>query len=132
MLLTNDGQLSHQLLSPKKHVPKTYFAKIEGHVTEEDASAFKEGVELDDGYVTKPARLEIIEAGERSEIHITITEGKFHQVKRMFEAVGKKVAYLQRISMGPLHLDESLELGEYRELTDEEVEALRNAEAIEL
>ncbi|MGD6795467.1 pseudouridine synthase [Metabacillus indicus] len=132
LLLTNDGQLSHQLLSPKKHVPKTYYAKIEGHVTEEDASAFKEGVELDDGYVTKPARLEIIEAGERSEIHITITEGKFHQVKRMFEAVGKKVAYLKRISMGPLHLDESLELGEYRELTDEEVEALRNAKAIEL
>ncbi|MDQ0231207.1 pseudouridine synthase [Metabacillus malikii] len=133
LLLTNDGQLSHQLLSPKKHVPKTYYATILGEVTEEDINAFKQGVELDDGYVTKPARLEILAAGNQSTIHVTITEGKFHQVKRMFEAVGKKVTYLQRISMGPLTLDEAeLRLGEYRELTEEEVEALRNAEPIEL
>jgi 16S rRNA pseudouridine516 synthase len=132
LLLTNDGQLSHQLLSPKKHVPKTYYATILGKVTEEDAAAFKQGVELDDGYITKPASLVILSADEQSEIHITITEGKFHQVKRMFEAVGKKVTYLKRISMGPLLLDESLELGEYRELTEEEVEALQNAKAVEL
>ncbi|USK32974.1 rRNA pseudouridine synthase [Bacillus sp. F19] len=132
LLLTNDGQLSHQLLSPKKHVPKTYYASILGKVTEEDAAAFKQGVELDDGYVTKPASLVILSADEQSEIHITITEGKFHQVKRMFEAVGKKVTYLKRISMGPLLLDESLELGEYRELTEEEVEALQYAKAVEL
>lgn len=132
LLLTNDGQLSHQLLSPKKHVPKTYYAKILGKVTEEDAAAFKQGVELDDGYVTKPASLVILSADEQSEINITITEGKFHQVKRMFEAVGKKVTYLKRISMGPLLLDENLALGEYRELTEEEVEALQNAKAVEL
>jgi len=124
LLLTNDGQLAHQLLSPKKHVPKTYFAVIDREVTNADVQAFLEGVTLDDGYVTKPGQLKIIKSGIHSNIELTITEGKFHQVKRMFEAVGKKVVYLQRISMGPLQLDESLELGEYRELTDEEMTAL--------
>ncbi|MFD2213594.1 pseudouridine synthase [Metabacillus endolithicus] len=133
LLLTNDGQLSHQLLSPKKHVPKTYYAVILGEVTEEDIEAFKNGVTLDDGYLTKPAILEILTAGNQSTIHITITEGKFHQVKRMFESVGKKVTYLKRISMGPIVLDEDeLKIGEYRDLTDEEIEALRNAKPIEL
>jgi 16S rRNA pseudouridine516 synthase len=117
LLLTNDGQLSHQLLSPKKHVPKTYFAVIDGEVTEEDIEAFQRGVMLDDGYVTKPGELNIVKSGLRSDIELTITEGKFHQVKRMFEAVGKRVVYLQRLSMGPLTLDEELALGEYRELT---------------
>lgn len=125
LLITNDGQLSHRLLSPKKHVPKTYFAVIGHEVTEEDVKAFAEGVTLDDGYMTKPGDLKIIKSGIHSDIELTITEGKFHQVKRMFEAVGKKVIYLQRISMGPLSLDETLELGEYRELTDEEIELLR-------
>ncbi|MFD1739274.1 pseudouridine synthase [Bacillus salitolerans] len=125
LLITNDGQLSHQLLSPKKHVPKTYFAHINDEVTEEDVFAFKQGVELDDGYVTKPGELKIIEAGPTSKIELIITEGKFHQVKRMFEAVGKRVMYLKRIKMGPLALDETLQLGEYRELTEEEVELLR-------
>ncbi|MGN7941791.1 pseudouridine synthase [Virgibacillus sp. 6R] len=133
LFLTNDGQLAHQLLSPKKHVPKTYFATILGKVTEADIDAFKQGVELDDGYVTKTAKLEILSAGNQSTIHVTITEGKFHQVKRMFEAVGKKVTYLKRISMGPIVLDEEeLNLGEYRDLTDEEVEALRQAQPIDL
>ncbi|MCA1032411.1 rRNA pseudouridine synthase [Bacillus timonensis] len=127
LLITNDGQLSHQLLSPKKHVPKTYFAVIDGEVSEEDIEAFKKGVVLDDGYETLPATLVILKTGIRSDIEVTITEGKFHQVKRMFEAVGKKVVYLQRLSMGPLKLDETLELGEYRELTDEEVDSLKNA-----
>jgi 16S rRNA pseudouridine516 synthase len=126
LLLTNDGQLAHQLLSPKKHVPKTYFAVIDGEVTEADAEAFRQGVVLDDGYVTKPAELVILKSGIRSDVEVTITEGKFHQVKRMFQAVGKRVVYLKRIQMGPLSLDESLELGEYRELTDEEVELLKN------
>ncbi len=130
LLITNDGQLSHQLLSPKKHVPKTYFAHINDVVTEEDIEAFAQGVELDDGYVTKPGVLNIVEAGPTSKIELTITEGKFHQVKRMFEAVGKKVVYLQRIKMGPLPLDETLELGEYRELTEEEVESLREVSII--
>lgn len=126
LLITNDGQLAHRLLAPKKHVPKTYFAVIDREVTEEDVRAFAAGVTLDDGYETKPGELKVLKSGIRSEIELTITEGKFHQVKRMFEAVGKSVVYLQRISMGPLPLDETLELGEYRELTDEEVELLRD------
>lgn len=129
LLLTNDGQLAHRLLSPKKHVPKTYFAVIDGEVTEEDVEAFRKGVTLDDGYLTKPGELKILKSGIRSDIELTITEGKFHQVKRMFEAVGKRVVYLKRNSMGPLRLDEDLELGEYRELTDEEIESLQNYEA---
>ncbi|WP_419882010.1 pseudouridine synthase [Peribacillus sp. B-H-3] len=126
LLLTNDGSLAHQLLSPKKHVPKTYFAVIEGKVTEQDTKAFRDGVEFDEGYVTKPGELNILKSGLTSDIELTITEGKFHQVKRMFEAVGKKVVYLKRISMGSLQLDEELELGEYRELTNEEIEELKS------
>lgn len=128
LLITNDGQLTHNLLSPKKHVPKTYFAHIEGHVTDEDVAAMKAGVTLDDGYKTKPGHLVILEAGELSKIELTISEGKFHQVKRMFEAVGKKVVYLKRLSMGSLQLDDSLQLGEYRELTAEELELLQNSQ----
>lgn len=126
VLLTNNGKLSHELLSPKKHVPKTYYARIEGYVTKEDIIKFKEGVILDDGYQTKPGELVILESGEISEIELTITEGKFHQVKRMFIAVGKKVVYLKRLSIGPLKLDSALQLGEYRELTEEEIEMLVN------
>ncbi|WP_298833083.1 pseudouridine synthase [uncultured Planococcus sp.] len=125
LLLTNDGKLAHELLSPKKHVDKTYYAKIEGIVTEEDTKAFEEGVMLDDGYVTKPASLNILESAAFSEIELTITEGKFHQVKRMFESVGKRVVYLKRLSMGPLRLDPELDLGEYRHLTEEEVNSLK-------
>ncbi|MGD6855626.1 pseudouridine synthase [Bacillus infantis] len=128
LLITNDGQLAHRLLSPKKHVPKTYFAVIDQEVTDEDVMAFRKGVILDDGYATKPGELNILKSGERSDIELTITEGKFHQVKRMFEAVGKKVVYLQRLSMGPLQLDETLELGEYRELTEEELQSLMEYE----
>ncbi|GAA6309223.1 pseudouridine synthase [Intestinibacter bartlettii] len=124
LVLTNDGQLAHRVLSPKKHVPKTYYAKIEGIVTEEDIKAFAKGVTLDDGYETMPAELIILKSDEISEIELTIHEGKFHQVKRMFESVDKKVIYLKRLSMGKLKLDENLELGEYRELTDEEVKMI--------
>ncbi|MCC0685508.1 pseudouridine synthase [Clostridioides sp. ZZV14-6345] len=124
LVLTNDGKLSHRVLSPKKHVPKTYYAKIDGVVTEEDVKAFLEGVVLDDGYKTMPSQLNILKSDDESEIELTIHEGKFHQVKRMFESVGKKVVYLKRLSMGNLKLDESLELGEYRELTDEEVKLI--------
>lgn len=125
LLLTNDGQLAHNLLSPKKHVPKRYYALIDGLTTAEDARIFKEGVVLDDGYKTMPAELEIIKAGQHSEIELTLHEGKFHQVKRMFEAVGKKVIYLKRIRMGGLKLDETLEAGGCRELTPAEVELLK-------
>lgn len=126
VLLTNNGKLAHELLSPKKHVPKTYYARIQGIVTEEDVIKFKQGVILDDGYVTKPGQLVILSSGNLSEIELTITEGKFHQVKRMFLAVGKKVQYLKRLTIGPLTLDPTLELGQYRELTEEEIEMLIN------
>lgn len=128
LLLTNDGNLAHNLLSPKKHIPKVYYAQIEGIVTDADGEAFARGVELDDGYVTKPGKLVILKSAEQSEIELTIQEGKFHQVKRMFEAVGKRVTYLKRLSMGSLKLDASLELGEYRELTEEEIASLQNRE----
>ncbi|GAB6926389.1 pseudouridine synthase [Paenibacillus sp. JCM 10914] len=127
LLLTNDGKLAHELLSPRKHVPKTYQAVVEGKVDEADRLAFAEGVTLDDGYHTLPAELVINSTEHRdddvtvSRITLTIHEGKFHQVKRMFEAVDKKVIYLKRISMGDLQLDDQLELGAYRELTPEEL-----------
>lgn len=122
LLLTNDGKLAHQLLSPKKHVPKTYYAIIKGKVTEKLVPLFQNGIVLDDGYQTLPAKLTIIQSGEvYSEIELTIYEGKFHQVKRMFQAVGMYVTFLKRLSMGPLTLDESLSEGKYRHLTDEEV-----------
>lgn len=125
LLMTNDGQLAHELLSPKKHVPKKYYALVEGRATVNDVRRFKEGVELDDGYRTLPAQLEIIRTGEHSEIELVIHEGKFHQVKRMFEAVGKKVKYLRRVEFGSLKLDENLKPGECRELTEQELEGLK-------
>ncbi|WP_409289902.1 pseudouridine synthase [Peribacillus sp. SCS-37] len=125
LLLTNDGQLAHQLLSPKMHVDKVYFAVIEGEVTEDDIAAFRAGVLLEDGYMTKPGDLRILKSGAMSDVEVVISEGKYHQIKRMFAARGKRVVFLKRISMGPLKLDEELELGQYRELTDEELALLR-------
>lgn len=125
LLLTNDGDLAHRLLSPKKHVDKVYYAKINGRVTEEDDKAFQEGVDIGEERMTLPAKLKIISSDEISEIELTLQEGKFHQVKRMFEAVGKEVIYLKRISMGSLILDPSLAPGEYRSLTEEELEQLK-------
>ncbi|WP_159887138.1 pseudouridine synthase [Paenibacillus puerhi] len=129
LLLTNDGKLAHNLLSPRKHVPKTYYAHVEGAVEEADIHAFRRGVALDDGYETMPAELRILQTGDPaldrlSEIELTIMEGKFHQVKRMFQAVGKRVVFLKRLSMGPLTLDSELRTGTYRELTVEETAAL--------
>ena len=127
LLLTNDGELNHRLISPKWHVDKVYFAKIDKKVTEEDVEAFKKGIKLDDGYVCKEGKLEILSASdEGSEVRVTIQEGKYHQVKRMFEALDKKVVYLQRIEFGGLILDEELEEGEYRELTEEELSILKS------
>ncbi|HBB28423.1 MAG TPA: 16S rRNA pseudouridine(516) synthase [Clostridiales bacterium] len=126
LLLTNDGKLAHNMLSPRKHVDKTYFAYIEGRLTDNDIKAFNEGVTfLDDGYKTMPAKLEIIKSNDISECKVTIKEGKFHQVKRMFEAVDKRVIYLKRLSMGAIKLDEELNLGEYRELNDDEMLLLK-------
>ena len=121
LLLTNNGQFAHNMLSPKKHVPKTYYAKIDGLVTAEDAAAFAQGLTLEDGTLCQPAELTIVQAGAVSEILLTITEGKFHQVKRMFEAVGKSVTYLKRVQIGQLPLDETLPLGQVKKLSPADV-----------
>lgn len=127
LFLTNDGELNHRLISPKWKVDKVYFAKIDKKVTEKDIEAFKNGITLDDGYKCKEATLEILSAtDEGSEVNITIQEGKFHQVKRMFEAVDKNVVYLQRIEFGGIGLDYELNEGEYRELTEEEIAHLKS------
>ena len=129
LILTNDGQLAHNLLSPKKHVDKKYYARIKGVVDIEHVEQFSKGLNINDEYITKPALLEIISVDKehnQSEIYVTITEGKYHQVKRMFKAVGMEVVYLKRVSMGRIILDERLELGEYRLLSDEEVRLLKN------
>lgn len=132
LLITNDGQLSHQLLSPKKHCPKVYYAKIKGEVTHDDIKAFKDGIVIDDGYLCQSAILNILSVENgNSEIEVEIYEGKFHQVKRMFLAVGKEVTYLKRIRMKNLELDPSLALGEYRRLTPEELDGLKEDYMVE-
>ena len=125
LLITNDGALAHEQLSPAHHVKKTYYARVAGRVTEEDARLFQQGVDIGEEKLTKPAELVILTSGEESEVELTITEGKFHQVKRMFQAVGKEVVYLKRLSMGPLTLPETLLPGEYRALTQEELMLLQ-------
>lgn len=129
LLITNDGQLAHQLLSPKKHVDKVYFARVEGILPSDVKEQFAKGLTLDGDVKTLPARLELLKEGPVSEVHLTIHEGKFHQVKRMFEAVGCHVIYLKRISMGSLVLDETLAPGEYRKLTEEELRGLKRGKA---
>lgn len=124
LLITNDGGLAHRLLSPKKHVDKVYYARVQGRVTQEDAELFRRGVDIGEKKQTLPAELRILNAGEISEIELTIREGKFHQVKRMFHAAGKEVLYLKRLQMGPLRLDESLKPGEYRTLNTQELDIL--------
>ncbi len=125
LLLTSDGELAHRLLSPKKHVDKTYYARIQGRVTNEDVKVFLKGLDIGDEKPALPAVLQVLIEGEISEILITIQEGRFHQVKRMFRAVDKKVVYLKRISMGSLVLDETLMPGQYRNLTEEEIQRLK-------
>lgn len=124
LLITNDGALAHRLLSPGKHVDKVYFARIEGKVTQEDVTRFREGLDIGDEENTMPATLEILVSDTISEIKVTIQEGRYHQVKRMFEAVDKKVIYLKRLSMGNLILDEKLALGDYRPLTEKELQSI--------
>lgn len=129
LLITNDGALSHRLLSPRHHVDKTYYVEVQGYVTEETRAAFQRGVNIgteEESLVTMPARLEILEAGQSlSRVRLTIREGKFHQVKRMFLSQGMEVSYLKRESMGSLRLDDSLAPGEYRPLTEHEIKRLK-------
>ena len=128
ILLTNDGILSHNLLSPKKHVDKKYYVKIAKPLSENDVKTLENGIKLEENFITKKANVEIISEDLENnsyQVYITICEGKFHQVKRMFKAVDNEVLYLKRIKMGNLLLDQNLKLGEYRELTEEELDELK-------
>lgn len=129
LLLTNDGQLAHRLLSPKKHVPKTYEVHLKSPLSSEDIINLERGVTIEGGYKTKPAAVETIaQSPDDTVIHLTITEGKYHQVKLMAKSVGNEVTYLKRLSMGAVSLDPALAPGEFRELTEEELSALTGSE----
>ena len=122
LLITNDGDLAHELLAPKKHVDKTYYAELLKDVSDNYIKEFSNGIVLKDGIKTMPAVLIIL---DKRRVELTIHEGKYHQVKRMFEATGNKVTYLKRLSMGSLTLDETLPLGGYRPLTENEINSLK-------
>ena len=126
LLITNDGDLCHRLLTPSRHVDKVYYARISGKVTEEDVRGFADGLQVDADFRAMPAQLRILRSDSVSEVEIVIREGKFHQIKRMFRAVGKEVLYLKRLSMGSLTLDPALQPGTWRRLTAEELAELRN------
>ena len=129
LLITNDGQLAHRLLSPKHHVDKCYFVRVSGALGEEDVQRFAAGISYDEALTAMPAKLRILESKtDFSTAETTIQEGKFHQIKKMFAALGngREVVYLKRLSMGPLTLDPSLAPGEYRALTEEELAALKS------
>lgn len=127
LLITNDGELNHRLISPKNHVDKVYYAEIDKKVDMDDIRKFKMGIVLKDEYTCMPAELKIIESDENgARVEVTVQEGKFHQIKRMFNSLGKNVIYLERIKFGPLSLDDNLQEGEYRELYGEEIELLKN------
>ena len=122
LILTNDGKLAHELTSPKKHVYKTYYAELDADMEDADIEIFKNGIKLDEDFTTLPAELVITE--DRKKVYISICEGKFHQVKRMCQKVGKNVVYLERVKMGGLELDGSLERGTVRELTNNEIQLI--------
>ena len=126
LLLTNDGKLAHALISPKRHVDKTYLAQVKGIMTNEDIETFAQGIPLKD-FICQPAKLELVSIDtekDQSLVRVTIAEGKFHQVKRMVAYCGKEVVDLQRLTMGTLTLDEDLKRGEWRRLSKEELEGL--------
>ncbi|OAA93513.1 pseudouridine synthase [Clostridium coskatii] len=126
LLITNDGELNHRMISPKNHVDKVYYAEIDKYLDERDVNRFKKGIQLKDGYKCLPGKLHIIESDEDgAKVEVTIQEGKFHQVKRMFNALGKNVVYLKRIKFGPIELDKDLNLGQYRELSKNEIESIK-------
>lgn len=125
LLLTNDGEMAHRLLAPRRHVDKVYFVRVEGQLEQADVDAFAAGMTLGDGLVCMPAGLELLEEGDTA--LVTLREGKYHQIKRMLASRGKPVRYLKRLTMGPLSLDPTLERGQWRSLTVEELEALRAA-----
>ncbi len=124
MLLTDNGELGHRLLAPKSHVSKKYYFKSKFPLTEGEAARFENGLVLEDGYETKPAKIELLD--EKNEGYITLVEGKYHQIKRMLEALDNKIIYLERVTFGPLTLDMSLARGEWRYLTEDEISSLEN------
>ena len=121
LIITNDGELAHRMLSPKKHVEKTYVATLDGEITEDAIHKFEQGVIFADGYKCMPAKLKIGENGDKTVGIVTIFEGKYHQVKRMFASCGLKVVHLKRISIGNLYLDSKLPIGEAKSLTNLEI-----------
>ena len=125
VLLTDNGELSHRLLSPKRHVRKTYRFESKFEISDTDKEYLEKGATLEDGYVTKPSEIELFENKKSGKI--TLTEGKYHQIKRMLESVNNKITYLERISFGPLLLDGKLERGEWRYLTQEEIKKLEES-----
>lgn len=125
LFISNDGRLAHEILSPKNQVNKKYYVEVNGYIKDDHIEMFKKGLTLDDGYNTLPSELEIISSNIVSKLYLTIQEGKFHQVKRMFESVLMKVIYLKRVSIGKLVLDSSLDLGKYRELSEEEIKLIK-------
>lgn len=124
LLITNDGELAHNLLAPKKHVDKKYFVRLKAPLSEENRKCLEEGVDIGENKLTLPAQVFVLNE-ERDEAEIIIREGKFHQIKRMFHAVGNEVVFLKRLSMGSLVLDETLLPGAYRLLTLQEIERLK-------
>ncbi len=131
LLLTNDGEYAHKIISPKSDISKRYYAKVKGELTNEDIPKVRRGLVLGDGTQCLPAELEIITTTDESECVITVSEGKYHQVKRMLASLGKPVIYLKRLSIGSLALDEALKAGEWRELTEREVELSLTPDSIE-
>jgi len=127
LLITNDGKFSHDLLSPKKHIPKKYYVELDGPISENIIQKFKDGINVNDEYTTMPAKLEILNEKDKNAAYVTIMEGKYHQIKRMFLEELLEVTYLKRLMMGELELDINLELGQYRELDADEVELLKNS-----
>ena len=126
LLITNDGDLAHRLLSPKKHVDKVYYLHFQGMLPSDAEQTFQDGIILEDGTKTRPADLTILSSDKNGgKARLTIREGKYHQVKRMLEACGCRVTYLKRLSMGSLSLDEQLKPGEYRPLTELEIKQLK-------
>lgn len=126
IFLTNDGELAHKLTSPKKDVFKKYYVEVDGILLDEHVNQFKEGIIIDKDYKCKEAKLEILSSSsDKSSAHVYISEGRFHQIKKMIKAISLNVTYLKRLTIGDLVLDENLKLGEYRYLSDEEINKLR-------
>lgn len=127
LIITNDGEMNHRMISPKWNMDKVYYAEIDKRLNDDDVKLFHDGVVLDDGYKCLPAKLDILKSDKDGAMaEVTVHEGKFHQVKRMFESIKKNVVYLKRIKFGPIELDDSMREGDYRELSEIELKNVMN------